>query len=205
MSTSGAGPGRNRAPVRRFLPPGVVWAAALLAAPFLNADGAAALAWGAGAAVLVSLFPWALVRFLNLRGDLRQGLSRLGAPPVILGAAGACYMVLLIIRWTEGPRALAAVLFSMIAAYAITALVSRVMPLEWKEVTYAAAAVVLPVLLLALFPGTAGLSAAAVAAGLCAAALLYGRRTTAGRTAAAAAVGLAAGGGVFLWLLAYSL
>ena len=203
MSISGAGPGRSRDRARRFLPPGVVWAAALFAAPFLNDDGGAALLWGAGAAVLISLFPWALVTILDRRGDLRRGLDRLGAPPVILGAAGACFMVLRVIRWMDGPLALAAVIFAMITAYALTAAVARVIRLDWAEVTCAAAVVVLPTLVFLLFPGVAGIAAAIAAALLFVAALLSGGRQAAGKTAGAAAAGLVAGG-VFLWLLQYS-
>lgn len=204
MSSSGAGPRRHRAPVRRFLLPGVVWAAALFAAPFLNDDGGAALLWGAGAAVLVSLFPWALVTILDRRGDLRRGLDRLGAPPVILGAAGACFVVLRIIWWTDGPRTLAAVIFAMITAYALTAALTKVVRLEWTEVTCAAGAVVLPTLLFLLLPGAAGTAAAIAAAAMFVAALLSGRDHPAVQTAGAAAAGLFSGG-IFLWLLQYSL
>ncbi|MET4059754.1 hypothetical protein ABIB35_001286 [Arthrobacter sp. UYP6] len=205
MSNPGAGPVRNLALVRRFLPPGAVWAAALFTAPFLNDDGASALVWGAGSAVLIALFPWALVTVLDKRGDLRRGIDRLGAPPVILGGLGAAFVVLRIIRWADGPRALAAVVFGMIAAYALTTALSKVARLEWADVTYAADAVVLPVLLYALYPGTAGITLAAAAACLCVAGLISSGRKTAGKTVAAAAVGVLAGGGVFLWLLAYSL
>jgi hypothetical protein len=204
MSVPGAGPVRNSALVRRFSPPGAVWAAALFAAPWLNDDGVTALVWGVGAAVLIALFPWVLVTVLDKRGDLRRGIDRLGASPVILGAFGAAFMVLRIIRWTDGPRALAAVVFGMIAAYALTVVVSRAVRLDWAEVTYAAAAVVLPVLLYLLFPGVLGTVLAAALAGLCIGVLIRERQTR-GKTAAAAAVGVLAGGGVFLWLLQYSL
>ena len=204
MSVPGAGPVRNSALVRRFSPPGAVWAAALFAAPWLNADGVTALVWGVGAAVLIALFPWALVTVLDKRGDLRRGIDRLGASPVILGAFGAAFLVLRIIRWTDGPRALAAVVFGMITAYALTVVVSRAVRLDWAEVTYAAAAVVLPVLLYLLFPGVVGAVLAASLAGLCIGVLIRERQTR-GKTAAAAAVGVLAGGGVFLWLLQYSL
>ncbi|WP_104161388.1 hypothetical protein [Arthrobacter sp. ZGTC212] len=204
MSNPSAGPVRSLALVRRFLPPGAVWAAALLAAPFLNDDGATALVWGVGSAVLIALFPWALVTVLDKRGDLRRGLNRMGAPPIILGAFGAAFMVLRVVRWTDGPRALAAVVFGMIAAYALTAAVSKAARLEWADVTYAAAAVVLPVLLFLLFPGAAGAVLAAAVACVCVAAVISGRGQTA-KTGAAAAVGVLAGGGVFLWLLTYSL
>jgi hypothetical protein len=204
MSVPGAGPVRNSALVRRFSPPGAVWAAALFAAPWLNDDGVTALVWGVGAAVLIALFPWVLVTVLDKRGDLRRGIDRLGASPVILGAFGAAFMVLRIIRWTDGPRALAAVVFGMIAAYALTVVVSRAVRLDWAEVTYAAAAVVLPVLLYLLFPGVLGTVLAAALAGLCIGVLIRERQTR-GKTAAAAAVGVLAGGGVFFWLLQYSL
>lgn len=204
MSVPGAGPVRNSALVRRFSPPGAVWAAALFAAPWLNADGVTALVWGVGAAVLIALFPWVLVTVLDKRGDLRRGIDRLGASPVILGAFGAAFLVLRIIRWTDGPRALAAVVFGMITAYALTVVVSRAVRLDWAEVTYAAAAVVLPVLLYLLFPGVVGAVLAASLAGLCIGVLIRERQTR-GKTAAAAAVGVLAGGGVFLWLLQYSL
>lgn len=204
MSSSSAGPVRNSTLVRRFLPPGALWAAALFAAPFLNGSGSAALIWGVGAAVLIALFPWALVTVLDKRGDLRRGLDRLGAPPVILGAFGAAFVVLRIIRWTDGPKALAAVVFGMIAAYALTAVVAKAVRLDWAEVTYAAAAVVLPVLLYLLFPGVVGTVLAAALAGVCIGVLIRERQSAA-KTAAAAAVGVLAGGGVFLWLLAYSL
>jgi hypothetical protein len=204
MSVPGAGPVRNSALVRRFSPPGAVWAAALFAAPWLNDDGVTALVWGVGAAVLIALFPWVLVTVLDKRGDLRRGIDRLGASPVILGAFGAAFLVLRIIRWTDGPRALAAVVFGMITAYALTVVVSRAVRLDWAEVTYAAAAVVLPVLLYLLFPGVVGTVLAAALAGLCIGVLIRERQTR-GKTAAAAAVGVLAGGGVFLWLLQYSL
>ncbi|MCC3265481.1 hypothetical protein [Arthrobacter gengyunqii] len=204
MSNRSAGPVRNLALVRRFSPPGAVWAAALFTAPFLNDDGATALIWGIGAVVLIALFPWALVTVLDKRGDLRRGINRLGASPIILGAFGAAFMVLRLIRWTGGPQALAAVVFGMIAAYALTIAVTKAARLEWADVTYAASAVVLPVLLYLLFPGAVGALLAATAAILCVAALLSGGWAT-GKTGAAAAVGVLAGGGVFLWLLAYSL
>ena len=204
MSISGAGPVRNSALVRRFSPPGAVWAAALLAAPWLNDDGITALLWGVGAAVLIALFPWALVTVLDKRGDLRRGINRLGVSPVILGAFGAAFVVLRIIRWTDGPKALAAVVFGMITAYALNAAFVKVIRLEWAEVTYAASAVVLPVLIYLLFPGVVGTVLAAALAGLCIGVLIR-ERQTGGNTAAAAAVGVLAGGGVFLWLLQYSL
>ncbi|GAA3290600.1 hypothetical protein ACFFON_17120 [Arthrobacter citreus] len=204
MNISSAGPVRNSALVRRFSPPGAVWAAALLAAPWLNTDGITALVWGLGAAVLIALFPWALVTVLDKRGDLRRGINRLGASPVILGAFGAAFLVLRFIRWTDGPRALAAVVFGMITAYALTGAFTKVIRLDWAEVTYAAAAVVLPVLLYLLFPGVMGTVLAAALAGLCIGVLIR-ERQTGGKTAAAAAVGVLAGGGVFLWLLQYSL
>ena len=204
MTSFGAGPARNPVLTRRFLPPGAVWAAALFAAPFLNDDGVAALAWGVGAAVLVALFPWALVTVLDRRGDLRRGISGLGASPVILGAFGAAFLVLRLIRWTDGPRTLAAVIFGMIAAYALTGASSRVARLDWADVTCAAAAVILPVLLFMLVPGAAGIALAIAAAVLCIAGVVFSGQKTAGSRAVAAAVGVLAGGGVFLWLLAYS-
>ncbi|WP_461168988.1 hypothetical protein [Arthrobacter sp. Z1-15] len=203
MSVPGAGPRRSSVQVRRLLLPGAVWAAILFAAPFLNDDGGEALLWGAGAAVLVSLFPWALVTILDRRGDLRRGLDRLGAPPVILGAAGACFMVLRVIRWTDGPRALAAVVFAMITAYALTSVFAKVIRLDWADVTYAASAVVLPVLLFLLFSGAAGIAAALAAAALFIAALLSGKARTARNTAGAAAAGVVSAG-IFVWLLQYS-
>lgn len=205
MGTPGAGRARNRVQVRRLLPPGAVWAAALCAAPFLNDAGTSALIWGAGSAVLIALFPWALVTVLDRRGDLRRGIERLGAPPVILGGFGAAYVVLRIIQWTDGPRALAAVVFSLIAAYTLTRVLARAVPLDWGSVTYGAAAVVLPVLLYLLIPGAGSIAAAATVLVLCLAALLGSGRQTRGKTAAAAAAGVLAGGGVFLWLLSYSL
>ena len=204
MPNSGAGPVRKLALVRRFLPPGAVWAAALFMAPFVDDDGASALVWGLGSALLIALFPWALVTVLDKRGDLRRGIDRLGVSPVILGALGAAFTVLRIIRWTDGPRALAAVVFGMIAAYALMTAVSKVARLEWADVTYAAAAVVIPVLLFLLLPGALGSAVAIAVAVLCAGALIRGG-TTAGKTVAAAAAGVLAGGGVFLWLLLVSM
>jgi hypothetical protein len=204
MSVSGAGPRPVTVQIRRFMLPGVVWAAALFLAPFLNGDGGEALLWGAGAAALVSLFPWALVTILDRRGDLRRGLIRLGASPIILGATGASFMVLRVIRWADGPLALAAVVFAMITAYALTAAFAKVVRLNWADVTYAAAGVVLPVLLFLLFPGVVGGAAAAAAAVLLLAALLSGRNRPDHRTAGAAVAGLVSAG-LFVWLLQYSL
>jgi hypothetical protein len=204
MSIPGAGPRPAKVQIRRLLLPGVVWAAALFAAPFLNDDGSKALLWGAGAAVLVSLFPWALVTILDRRGDLRRGLDRLGAPPIILGAAGACFTVLRVIRWADGPRALAAVIFAMITAYALTAAFTKILRLDWADVTYAASAVVIPVLLFLLLSGPAGAAAALAAAVLLVAGLLSGPVRPDRNTLGAAAAGVVSAG-IFVWLLQYSL
>ena len=199
MSNLSAGPVRNFTLVRRFSPPGAVWAAALFMAPFLNHDSKTALLWSAGSVVLIALFPWALVTFLDKRGDLRRGINRLGASPVILGAFGVAFMVLRIIRWSDGSRALAAVVFGMIAGYAMTVAVSRVINLQWVDVAYAASAIILPVMFLRLFPTGPG-TICAIAAGLLSVGAMFGDRAFVIRVVlVSASVGVFAAG-VFLRL-----
>ncbi|CEA08480.1 hypothetical protein BN1051_01831 [Arthrobacter saudimassiliensis] len=149
--------------------------------------------------MLIAVFPWLLVTVLDRRGDLRSGLRRLGAPPVILGAAGAGYVLLRVILWLDGPRSLAAVIFAMIAAYAVLLLVERVRPLAWRTVSSGAAVVLLPALL--YFGWGYGAAAAGAVAAVVALAAAVAAECHRGAALAAAGLGAAAGGGVGLWLL----
>lgn len=200
MSIPGAEPVRFLAQVRRFLPPGTVWAACLFTAPFTTSDGSTAVVWGIGAVVLIVLFPWALVTVLNRRGDLRCGMSRLGASPLILGAFGGSFLLLRLILWAGGPRALASVVFGMIVAYALTVAVSKAVRLEWADVTYAASAIILPVLLVHLHPTAAGTAGAVAVALLFVGAMSGSRAGTFPAVLAAACVGMVSAS-PFVWLL----
>ena len=204
MNYPGAGPGRNRVQVRHFLLPGIVWAAALFTAPFLNGDGGAALLWGAGAAVLVGLFPAVLIAGLQRRSDLRGSLG-LPLPPVVTATAAMGFTAQWAILWLNGPLALSAVLFGLLGTALILLAGARIRLLSWTGLSCGAGAVILPVLLWNL---AAGLPVPAAAAAVLAllAAVVAGLARTRGWKAAlvSGAAGAAAGGGVFLWLLGYA-
>ena len=181
------------------LPAVLTWALLLLAAPFADLQAGTAAVWGLGAAGLIAVFPWILVRTLDRRGDLRAGLSRLGAPPVILGAAGAGFVLLRVILWLDGPRPLAAVILAMIAGYAAVVVVGRHRILSWDTASSAAAALILPALLLP--SGVPAAAAGGVVAVLGLIAALASDRDRRGALLAAA-VGAVVSGGLGLWLLA---
>ena len=192
------------------LAPGIVWAAALMLAPFTGAgtapgtgSGTTAVLWlwGAGTVLLVIVFPWVLVRTLDRRGDLRHSITRAGAGPVILGAGALCFMLLRLILWLDGPRELAAVVFAMIASYTVTLLLPRTRRPDWPALSLGAGVVILPVLAASAIPGLPGLAMAAGLGAACAVVLLLveaARR----RLLASAAAGALVGGGVFLLLRA---
>ncbi|MBD7994502.1 hypothetical protein H9639_04255 [Arthrobacter sp. Sa2CUA1] len=193
------------------LPPGIVWSAALLLAPFASqAAGAGsgtttaeAWFWGAGTVLLVIVFPWVLVRTLDRRGDLRRSISRAGTGPVILGAGALCFMLLRLILWLDGPRELAAVVFAMMASYTLTLVLPAPRRPDWPALSLGAGVVILPVLAGTAIPGPGGVGAAAVLGALCAAALLL-LNTARRRQLASAAAGAVVGGGLFLLLRAAS-
>ena len=177
--------------------PGVLWSAVLLLASFGSGTTAAAWAWGTGTVLLLLVFPWVLVRALDRRGDLRSGIARAPATPVIAGAGALCFILLRLILWLDGPRVLAAAVFAMLASYAVVLVASRAVTLNWVSVSTGAAAVVIPVL---LFPLTAGGAVPAAAAlGLC---LVLALQLRSGwqRALGSAAAGAAVGGGLFLLL-----
>lgn len=191
---------RNLAVVRRFSPPGAVWAAALFCASFVNEKGASALLWGAGSVTIIVIFPWVLVTTLDRRGSLRRRTNRLGASPIILGALGAAFMLLRLILWTDGPQPVAAVVFCMLGAFALSTIVTGNGKPVWADVTYVVALVVLPVLLFQVLPGGVGASAAIAVATLCVSCLLCGGMRSALQTVLTAVVGISAIS-VFIYLL----
>ncbi|MFF2676979.1 hypothetical protein ACFVRT_10340 [Arthrobacter koreensis] len=178
--------------------PGVLWSAViLLAALSSGMTTAAASAWGAGTIVLLLVFPWLLVRGLDRRGDLRSSIARAPATPVIAGAGALCFILLRLILWLDGPRALAAAVFAMLISYAVVLVLDRAVKLDWTCVSIGAAGVAVPVLLFALASGPV-LPAAAVLL-LCA---LLALRMRGGwqLPLASAVAGAAVGGGLFVLL-----
>lgn len=215
------------APRSAVLVPGMVWAAALMLAPLAGlgisagsgtagsgingpalGEGsrttAAPWLWGAGAVLLVLAFPWLLVRALDRRGDLRTSIARAGAGPVAIGAGALCFMLLRLILWLDGPRALAAVVFAMMVSFTLTLVLPRGSRPDWPALSLGAGVVMLPVLLWDAFPMPVGAAAGAAACVACAAGLLLMAPLGWTQRLASAAAGAAAGGGAFLLLHAVS-
>lgn len=181
--------------IAAVLSPAAVWAVLLVLAPFAEPGTGHPLAWGAGAALLVCAVPWAIVTWLDRRGDLRRGTGRLGAAPLAVCTAVLMYGTLRVIRWWHGPLSLAAVILAVFAGYAAVLLARRHWPLHWPAATWGAAAVILPLLL-----GAQGLLALPVLmAGVWAAAVL--RHGTTARLAGSALAGAVLCGGLCALLL----
>ncbi|MBF4995528.1 hypothetical protein ITX31_15640 [Arthrobacter gandavensis] len=178
--------------------PGVLWSAVfLLAALSSGITTAAAWAWGLGTVLLLLVFPWALVRTLDRSGDLRTSIARAPVAPVILGAGALCFMLLRLILWLDGPRVLAAAVFSMLASYAAVLVLNRAVKLDWSAVSTGAAAVVLPFVLAGM---TGGPVLAAGAAVLLAVLLALRFRSGWQLPLVSAAAGAVVGGGLFVLL-----
>ncbi|GAA1341016.1 hypothetical protein [Arthrobacter roseus] len=159
MTTADPTQQRVGAAVVRSTPPAVVWAVALLLSPIVEDGWPASIIWGISTAILVSLVPWAIVTWLDRRNDLRRGISRLGATPVVVAAGALMYMTLRLIRYLDGPLGLAAVIFAIFAGYAVVLVIQRQVQLDWPMMTYGGAAVVFLLML-----GWWGLTALAVLA-----------------------------------------
>ncbi len=159
MTTASPAPARVGSAVVRLTPPSAVWAVALLLSPVLEDGWPASIIWGISAAVLVVLVPWAIVTWLDQRNDLRRGINRLGATPVVVAAGALMFITLRLIRWLDGPLGLAAVIFAIFAGYAVVLVIQRQVQLDWPMTTYGGAAVVFLLML-----GWWGLPALAVLA-----------------------------------------
>ncbi|MDN3904174.1 hypothetical protein [Arthrobacter sp. YD2] len=185
-------------------PAALIWSAALLAAPFLSFAPAQALPWGLGAALLLGVFPPVLVAYLKKRNDLRRfGPSSL--PPVVLGAAALGFMLQRLILWLDGPLALSAAVFALLAAAMVLLVANAFTAWSWLDVTLGAGIVMFGSLAALLFTGPVGTALAAAVVLILLVVIL--RRARAGsplQHLAGAAAGTAAGGGIFLWLLAYA-
>ncbi|MCQ1950601.1 hypothetical protein NNX28_11770 [Arthrobacter sp. zg-Y859] len=182
----------------------LIWSLILLAAPFLGFPPAAALPWGAGAALLMGVFPAVLVTYLQHTNDLRS-LPPSSLPPAVLGAAALAFMFQRLILWLDGPLPLSAAVFALLAAAVVLLVANAFTSWSWLDLTLGAGIVILGSTALLLFPGLAGTVAGVVLAGVLALSLTA--RLRQGRPAghlAAAGAGAAAGGGVFLWLLSYA-
>ncbi|MCC3293007.1 hypothetical protein LJ756_00015 [Arthrobacter sp. zg-Y411] len=182
-------------------PAALIWSAALLAAPFLSFAPAQALPWGIGAALLLGVFPPVLVAYLKKRNDLRRfGPSSL--PPVVLGAAALGFMLQRLILWLDGPLALSAAVFALLAAAMVLLVANAFTTWSWLDVTLGAALVIMPVTALIAFDGGIGLAGAATTGGFMAAAMIVRFvKGAAARHLIACGIGAVAGGGLFLWLL----
>ncbi|MCQ1956241.1 hypothetical protein NNX39_06945 [Arthrobacter sp. zg-Y826] len=182
----------------------LIWSLILLAAPFLGLPPGAALPWGAGAALLMGVFPAVLVTYLQRHNDLRS-LPPSSLPPTVLGAAALAFMFQRLILWLDGPLPLSAAVFALLAAAVVLLVANAFTSWSWLDLTLGAGIVILGSTALLLFPGVAGTLAGVVLAGVLlfflAARLRQGRPA---RHLAPAAAGAAAGGGVFLWLLSYA-
>ena len=196
--------GADREAGRNTVASALIWSLILLAAPFLSFPPSAALPWGAGAALLMGVFPAVLVTYLQRRGDLRR-LPPASLPPTVLGAAALAFMFQRIILWLDGPLTLSAAVFALLAAAMVLLVANAFTSWSWLDLTLGAGLVILGSTVFLLFPGLAGTAGAAVTAVVLALSLAARQRQ--GRPAAhlaAAAAGAAAGGGIFLWLLSYA-
>ncbi len=194
MTTAGPVPERMGTAVVRLTPPSVVWGLALLLSPIVEDGWPGSIIWGISAAVLVCLVPWAIVTWLDRANDLRRGISRLGATPVVAAAGALMYLTLRLVRWLDGPLGLAAVIFAVFAGYAVVLLFQRQVQLDWSLMTYGGAAVVFLLML-----GWWGLLPAAVLA--LAAWSLIRREPVRRRLLASLITGAAVCGGTYAALL----
>lgn len=207
MDQAGDGTGGRPRAQQRLAASFAVWSAVLLAAPFLSLPPPRALWWGAGAAMLMGVFPLVLVTYLNRRNDLRGNLGLGALPPAVAGAAALGYIVLRVLLWTGGPLVLAAVVYAMLADALLLLFLGRAVRLPWQGLSYGSAAVILPVLAVNLQAGPPGNPAAGIlillllVLGWSFAAVDPQRRIP---SVVSALAGAAVGGGVFLWLIPYS-
>ncbi|WP_146364534.1 hypothetical protein [Arthrobacter yangruifuii] len=196
--------GAVRETARTMVGASLIWSLVLLAAPFLSFAPGAALPWGVGAALLMGVFPAVLVSWLERRNDLRR-LPPSSLPPTVLGAAALAFMFQRIILWLQGPLALSAAVFALLAAAVVLLVANAFTSWSWLDLSLGAGAVILGVTTALLLPGLwgslAGILAGAVPGVSLAVRLWHGSPRT---RLAAGAAGAATGGGIFLWLLAYA-
>ena len=203
MLPEAAGP-EHRDRFRSPVLPAAIWSVILAAAPFLSIPAAAALPWSIGAVLLLGVFPPALVGFLSARNDLRR-LPPSSLPSAVLGAAAMAGMAQWAILRLTGPLTLSAAAFALIASALILMVANSFTSWSWLDLSLGAGLVILGTTLVLLVPGVAGwVVAAALVAGQACILLLRLRQGDPARCLAAAASGAVAGGGVFLWLLAYA-
>ncbi|MCQ1995126.1 hypothetical protein [Arthrobacter sp. zg-Y1171] len=196
--------GADRESGRNTAASALIWSFILLAAPFLGFPPGAALPWGAGAALLMGVFPAVLVTYLQRHNDLRS-LPPSSLPPTVLGAAALAFMFQRLILWLDGPLPLSAAAFALLAAVLVLLVANAFTSWSWLDLTLGVGIVILGSTAALLFQGLPGTVSGVVIA--CALALFLAARLQQGRPAGhllAAAAGAAAGGGVFLWLLSYA-
>ncbi|MCW2131748.1 hypothetical protein [Arthrobacter sp. VKM Ac-2550] len=191
-TTAPRGPAAART-ITAMLPPAVVWAVVLILSPVLEYGLGRLAWWGAGAAFLLCLVPWAIVTWLDKRGDLHRGIKRLGLGPLMICTGVLMYGTLRAIQWLNGPLGLAAVIFAIYGGFALLLIFHRAGP-DWTCMTYGGAAVIL--VLMAGMPGLIG--AALLALGVWAQTALRPRR--AGRFVVSALAGAAVCGGIYALL-----
>lgn len=191
-TTAPRGPAAART-IAAVLPPAVVWAVILILSPVLEYGLGRMAWWGAGAAFLLCLVPWAIVTWLDKRGELRRGIKRLGLGPLMICTGVLMYGTLRAIQWLDGPLGLAAVIFAIYGGFALLLIFRRFGP-DWTSMTYGGAAVIL--VLMAGLPGLIG--ALLLALGVWAQALLQPAR--AGRFVVSALAGAAVCGGIYALL-----
>ncbi|AUI52789.1 hypothetical protein [Arthrobacter crystallopoietes] len=192
MTTPPSGPAAART-ITAVLPPAVVWAVVLILSPVLEYGLGRMAWWGAGAAFLLCFVPWAIVTWLDKRGELRRGIKRLGLGPLMICTGVLMYGTLRAIQWLDGPLGLAAVIFAIYGGFSLLLIFRRFGP-DWTCITYGGAAVIL--ILMAGLPGLIG--ALLLALGVWAQALLQPAR--AGRFVVSALAGAAVCGGIYALL-----
>ncbi|HEX2247654.1 MAG TPA: hypothetical protein VHH13_08900 [Arthrobacter sp.] len=188
-TTAPRGPAAART-IAAVLPPAVVWAVVLILSPVLEYGLGPMAGWGAGAAFLLCLVPWAIVTWLDKRGDLRRGIERLGFGPLMVSTAVLMYGTLRAIQWMDGPLGLAAVIFAIYGGFALMLLFRRWGP-DWSCMTYGGAAVIL-----VLMAGLLGLIGAVVLA-LAAWAQVVLQSGRGGRFVVSAVAGAVVCGGIY--------
>ena len=192
MTAAPRGPAAART-IAAVLPPAVVWAVVLILSPVLEYGLGRMVWWGTGAAFLLCFVPWAIVTWLDKRGDLRRGIERLGFGPLTVCTGVLMYGTLRAIQWLNGPLGLAAVIFAIYGGFALMLLFRRAGP-DWTCMTYGGAAAIL-----VLMAGMTGLiGAVLLAAGVWAQTLM--QPAQAGRFVVSALAGAVVCGGIYALL-----
>jgi hypothetical protein len=192
MTTPPSGPAAART-ITAVLPPAVVWAVVLILSPVLEYGLGRMAWWGAGAAFLLCFVPWAIVTWLDKRGELRRGIKRLGLGPLMICTGVLMYGTLRAIQWLDGPLGLAAVIFAIYGGFALLLIFRRFGP-DWTCMTCGGASVIL--VLMAGMPGLIG--AAFLALGVWAKTVLQPR--LAGRFVVSSLAGAVVCGGIYALL-----